>query len=152
MSPPIMLILASICIVTRVLSTRNFSWFKETQYHNDNIEALQNSWSECNDWDAIYSMIGSTLKINLNEFGAAFSFNVDSVKKFNVSALCITLKVPLNWDDQTLDRTINYTISRLYTRDDINNTANNGAMWMIPGTSLLSNQYVLTLSHKLIYP
>eukprot|EP00486_Rosalina_sp_Unknown_P006920 CAMPEP_0201574230 /NCGR_PEP_ID=MMETSP0190_2-20130828/18585_1 /ASSEMBLY_ACC=CAM_ASM_000263 /TAXON_ID=37353 /ORGANISM="Rosalina sp." /LENGTH=603 /DNA_ID=CAMNT_0048002213 /DNA_START=22 /DNA_END=1833 /DNA_ORIENTATION=- len=106
--------------ISFVNSHRDISWFKDTKYHYDNIINIENSWRECEDWTDVYDPIGSTDDVN-------------SEWEIHFTALCISLKIPLDWDDQTLDETIYYTIARIYNRDDIENTADNGAFWMING-------------------
>mmetsp|Transcript_43653 Transcript_43653/g.38872 ORF Transcript_43653/g.38872 Transcript_43653/m.38872 type:complete len:587 (+) Transcript_43653:34-1794(+) len=109
--------------ISFVNSHRDISWFKDTKYHYDNIINIENSWRECEDWTDDFNNIRS-------------NDDVHSEWEFHFTALCISLKVivwPLDWDDQRLDETINYTIARIYNGDDIENTANNGAFWMING-------------------
>ena len=114
-------------LLISVNSGRNISWFKQTAYHNDNIAKLENSWTECEHWSDTYNNIGGELSIQLDDFGIPTTIAVNSSRRFNYTASCISLNVPLDWDDQQLDKTINYTISRIYTRNDIKNVAGNGA-------------------------
>ena len=90
---------------------RGISWFKNTSYHQENIFTIQSGWGQCEKWDDYNNIPGQSI----------------------ITALCISLQVPLNWDDSTLNKAINYTIARIYSHDDIDNTANNGAFWMIQG-------------------
>ena len=76
------------------------------------------------------------MSIHVSHFGVSSTIVIDSIWRFNFTALCISLNVPLDWDDQQLDQTINYTIARVYTRDDIENAAKNGAFWLVPGTNI----------------
>ena len=114
-----MFVLSSL-LISLVYCDRDFSWFKQTQYHNKNILKITNSWIECPSWSDTFNSVsaGDNLTIEM-------------------SALCITLYVPLDWDDQTLyiDEMdiINYTIARVYAHNDIKNVKNNGAFWLIPG-------------------
>ena len=120
---------------------RDISWFKQTMYHNDNIVKLENSWTECKEWSDTYNSIGADLSIQIDDIGISTTVNIDSIWRFNFTALCISLHVPLDWDNPELDETINYTISRVYTRDDIENIADNGAFWLIPGISYVDSNF-----------
>ena len=134
------LLLLAYIVISSVYSDRDISWFKETQYHNKNILKISNSWIECPSWSDTYNSVGAGdgLTIEMNDFGTSKTIDITSVWRFNFTALCITLYVPLDWDDQTLyiDEMdiINYTITRVYARNDIENVANNGAFWLLPGT------------------
>ena len=101
-------LLLALSIVAR---SRDIEWFKQTQYHNDNIIKIENSWKICHHP----------------------RYTLDSIQIFNFTALCVSLNVPLDWDDQQLNKTINYTVSRVYALDNIENTAGNDAFWFIPG-------------------
>ena len=107
-------------------SARDVSWFKQTQYHKDNIIKIETSWRECDAWSEVYETLG----------------DVSSTWKFDVTGLCISLNVPLDWDDKELDKTINYTIARVYARNDIENSGGNGAFWLIPGICLHTVIYI----------
>ena len=97
--------------IVAISTDRRITWLKHTSYHDGNILTLQNGWTQCEKWDQYNSIPGQSI----------------------VSALCIKLQVPLDLDDSTLNEAINYNIARIYSHDDINNSANNGAFWMIQG-------------------
>ena len=122
-------------LLISINSGRDISWFKQTTYHTDNIAKLESSWTECEQWSDIYNSIGANLNVQVDDFGVSTTVNISSTWRFNFTALCISLNVPLDWDDQQLNETIDYTISRVYARDDIENAADNGAFWLIPGTN-----------------
>ena len=123
-------------------SARDVSWFKQTQYHKDNIIKIETSWRECDAWSDVYYSLGNSLSIKLGDFVTSTTVEINSTWKFNITGLCLSLDVPLDWDDNELDETINYTIARVYARNDIQNSGGNGAFWLIPGVCLHTVIYI----------
>eukprot|EP01084_Bolivina_argentea_P205894 351641_1 len=116
------------------INSQHLHWFKNTSLHQINIQKLNNGWVECPEWKTL-SVASS---ITLFSFGSSNTIPIPAQNNslYNITALCITLQVPLNWDDRNttnINSTIDYHISRLFSGFNPNNTKGNGAFWMLQG-------------------
>ena len=125
------------------IKSQDIDWFKTTPYHQQNIDELNNGWKECPDWEtlskldiATISSLGGTITVQLP---------VTNNSRYNFTALCIKLQVPLNWNPDTISNTtinsntsdiietIDYFITRIFSGFHPNNSNGNGAFWMLQG-------------------
>eukprot|EP00484_Ammonia_sp_Unknown_P018305 CAMPEP_0197034970 /NCGR_PEP_ID=MMETSP1384-20130603/12880_1 /TAXON_ID=29189 /ORGANISM="Ammonia sp." /LENGTH=723 /DNA_ID=CAMNT_0042464949 /DNA_START=62 /DNA_END=2233 /DNA_ORIENTATION=+ len=130
-------------ILIQTSRSQNIAWFKQTQFHQQNIELLANGWTDCpmNEWE--------------DRIDSVFDLEDDS-QRFNLTAQCITFQVPLDWNDpasltdnltaMNSVRTIDQYITRVFDATDPLNTERRGAFWMLQGGPGVSGQTLYGIS------
>ncbi len=124
------------------INSQRLHWFKNTTSHRNNIQKLNNGWGECPEWKTL-SVASS---ITLSSFGSTNTMPIPAQNNslYNITALCITLQVPLNWDDRNdTNSTIDYYIARLFSGFHPNNSQGNGAFWMLQGYILFKLNFMV---------
>eukprot|EP00486_Rosalina_sp_Unknown_P012167 CAMPEP_0201592076 /NCGR_PEP_ID=MMETSP0190_2-20130828/190063_1 /ASSEMBLY_ACC=CAM_ASM_000263 /TAXON_ID=37353 /ORGANISM="Rosalina sp." /LENGTH=611 /DNA_ID=CAMNT_0048050677 /DNA_START=578 /DNA_END=2410 /DNA_ORIENTATION=- len=113
-----------------MIKAQHIDWFKRTSYHKQNRQKLEKGWEECPDWNIL------SIKQQVSFEGVEqIQLPKHNNTIYNITALCITLQVPLDWDNDNPNdlETVDYFITRAFSGFNENNTNNNGALWMLQG-------------------
>eukprot|EP01084_Bolivina_argentea_P087764 158513_1 len=111
----------------------DIEWFKQTEIHQQNILQLSNGWGDCIGWTPT-SDIPTQIQLE-TIFNTVTTIRLAAIKNdvYNFTAQCITVQVPLNWDDESSTETIDYHLAHIFASDNVDNTNENGAFWMLNG-------------------
>eukprot|EP01083_Nonionella_stella_P076004 206893_1 len=109
------------CSFCCLIQAQDIDEFKQTSFHQQNIRQITKGWSECPDWPPQTAQ--------------------NTADMYSFDAQCITIQVPLNWDDtfsksflwlQSKIKTIDYFITRISSTSNIPNTKKT-SLWMLEG-------------------
>ena len=109
----------------------NIEWFKQTPTHQQNIQLLTTGWHDCTDWDPSNTFT-RTQQIEIETLFGRTVINIPPILNaeiYNFTSNCITIQVPLNWDDQSSANLIDYHLARIFPLNPPSST--NGAFWMV---------------------
>eukprot|EP01084_Bolivina_argentea_P246499 412523_1 len=118
-----------------LLTVHAFEDYNQYSFHVNNILKVNNGWIDCPDWSykspttLTYNHVHTSNKLHKGSLFATNNIN----NMLNITARCITLKVPLDHDNITNNKTIDYFITRIYNQDNINTNKVHGSFWMLAG-------------------
>eukprot|EP00484_Ammonia_sp_Unknown_P030948 CAMPEP_0197026152 /NCGR_PEP_ID=MMETSP1384-20130603/6313_1 /TAXON_ID=29189 /ORGANISM="Ammonia sp." /LENGTH=695 /DNA_ID=CAMNT_0042454769 /DNA_START=9 /DNA_END=2096 /DNA_ORIENTATION=+ len=114
------------------INAQNIQWFQSSTAHLQNIQQLKDGWTECPEWQTLSASESISFPSIIPSMDIPLPPKNNTL--FNFTSHCITLQVPLNWDDPSeSNNTIDYHVSRIYSGFDVNNTKNRGSFWMLQG-------------------